>query len=462
MDYQLFVDGIDAMASVYSFDVLPDGSFGEIRMIAVNKGFEGLFRLNPNAPEFVPGMSYRYFFSDPNFEIFCYKCASTREPLYSYVNAHGSWLSGQYLPLHSDEENTFYCCYILKISKQMESDELAKRSSEIALEVLEMSIKLHKKQDFISAVAETAGDIRRICCSEKCSVVLVDRAKKECTFVNENGANENYLNGLAESMKCSPYDMAMRWENALRGSDCLLLDDLSVLKDRDPEWYSSLDEKEIRSIVLYAVRFNNELMGSIWAANFDVEKIMSIKEALELSTFFLGAIIANHQLLGRLEILGMYDVLTGVMNRNAMNKRVDQLNADKGALPAVMGVVFVDLNGLKNVNDSGGHDEGDKLLKRAVGLLKIVYDEYEIFRAGGDEFVIFCPGITEAELESRTAELRKLADDTDNVSFAVGTGVFTGDYNIINAMQIADERMYIDKQEYYRLNPEKRYRHGNG
>ncbi|WP_295156474.1 diguanylate cyclase domain-containing protein [uncultured Ruminococcus sp.] len=462
MDYQLFVDGIDAAASVYSFDVLPDGSFGEIRLMAVNKGFFGFFSLNPNAPEFVPGMPYRKFFHDPNFESFCYKCASKREPLYSYVNAHGAWLSGQYLPLYSEEEDTLYCCYILKISKQMESEELAKRSSEIAREVLEMSIKLHKNQDFISAVAETAGDIRRICCSERCSVVLVDRTNKECTFVNENGANESYLNGLAASMRCSPYDMAMRWEADLRGSDCLLLDDLSVLKDRDPEWYNSLDEKEIRSIVLYAVRFNNELMGFIWAANFDVEKIMSIKETLELSTFFLGAIIANHQLLGRLETLGMYDVLTGVMNRNAMNKRVDQLNADKGALPAVMGVVFADLNGLKTVNDSGGHDEGDKLLKRAAGLLKRAFDEYEIFRAGGDEFVIICQDITEDELASRTAELRRLAADTDNVSFAVGTGFFTGDYDVINAMQIADERMYIDKQEYYRLNPEKKRRHGSG
>ena len=114
MDLQKFVDGIEASATVLAFDVLPDGSFSEIRMMSANKGFRLFFAFNPNSPEFHSGIPVRQYFSDLNFERFCYECASTHQPLYSYVNAHGSWLSGQYLPIVSEKENTLYCCYILK------------------------------------------------------------------------------------------------------------------------------------------------------------------------------------------------------------------------------------------------------------------------------------------------------------------------------------------------------------
>lgn len=53
------------------------------------------------------------------------------------------------------------------------------------------------------------------------------------------------------------------------------------------------------------------------------------------------------------------------------------------------------------------------------------------------------------------AQLRALADSTEDVSFAVGTEFCSGDYDIRNAIQAADEKMYKDKQKYYLLHPEK-------
>jgi hypothetical protein len=60
-----------------------------------------------------------------------------------------------------------------------------------------------------------------------------------------------------------------------------------------------------------------------------------------------------------------------------------------------------------------------------------------------------------------TAQLRALADNTSDVSFAVGTVFCSGEYDVRNAMQMADERMYRDKEEYYRLHPEKDRRNRN-
>ena len=455
MDLQKFVEGMDTNASIFSFDRLPDGSFSELRIMAANNGFKAFFAMNPTAPKFEPGLPARAFFYDPNFEGFCYRSASEGKPLYSYVNAHGSWLSGIYIPVVSDKENTYNCCYILTISPELESEKMSKRPAEIANSVLDMNIKLNKERDFITSIAGAVSDIKEICSSQLCSVVLVDKSTKECTFINSEGKNNEYLKGISQSVNRTPYDMILAWEKDLAGSDCLLLDDLSVVKQRDPEWYASLVSNDISSIVLYAVKFNNQLVGFIWAANFDVDNLMKIKESLELSTFFIGAVIANHQLLGRLEAMSMSDTLTEVMNQNAMSMRTDGLEKGK---PKMLGVVFTDLNGLKDVNDRLGHTAGDRLLKRAASIIKTTFGDCEIYRAGGDEFVVLCPEMTAEELDRRTDELRSIMAQTQDVSFAIGAMHFTGDYDIRKALQDADERMYNDKQRYYEQNPDKKRR----
>ena len=99
MDFQSWITNIDGLAGVYAFDILPDGSFSEIRLMAVNKQNEGILFRRPDAPEFYPGIPYREYWSDVNFEDYVYRCASTGQPLYSYVNAHGFWLKGFYLPV---------------------------------------------------------------------------------------------------------------------------------------------------------------------------------------------------------------------------------------------------------------------------------------------------------------------------------------------------------------------------
>ena len=103
MDYQSWIEGINGLASLYSFDILDDGSFSEIRLMAVNSMNVGMLQMNPNAPEFYPGIPYRNYWMDLNFESFAYKCASTNQPLYSYVNARGVWLKGFYIPVRNTD-----------------------------------------------------------------------------------------------------------------------------------------------------------------------------------------------------------------------------------------------------------------------------------------------------------------------------------------------------------------------
>ena len=81
----------------------------------------------------------------------------------------------------------------------------------------------------------------------------------------------------------------------------------------------------------------------------------------------LGAI---HQLVNKLEDLSRTDILTGINNRYAMEKYLDEL-IDSRFLP--FGIVMMDLNGLKQINDENGHQKGDEYILRSVEAMKDVF-----------------------------------------------------------------------------------------
>lgn len=462
MDHQSWLEGIDGLASLYSFDILPDGSFSEIRLMGVNKQNEGMLHFSPDAPEFYPGIPYRNYWMDLNFERYVYKSGSEKKSLYSYVNARGFWLKGFYIPISNlgvpDEKDgvkTVYCLYILEYANDIETESMSQNSADVATAVTNISIKLHEMQDFYQAMAAAAKEIKDICGAKHCSIFTVDESRQKCRFINQDGSNPELLEKLAAEMDCTPYEVAMHWKEDLAMSDCLLLEDLGVIKERDPVWYDSLCRHGINNIILYEIRCKKALVGFLWAANIDTSKMMQIKKKLELSTFLLGAVIQNHQLISQLEERSTIDGLTQVNNRNAMNERVERLVSGEDKLPEVMGIAFVDVNGLKAMNDSCGHIAGDRMLSKTASLLKLAFGDYEIYRAGGDEFVISCPDITKEKLDEQIEQLRLLTERTPDISFAVGTVHVTGGYDIHKAMQTADERMYADKKEYYRLHPDK-------
>lgn len=467
MDLQALVNKFKIIAGVYAFDILPDGSYSEIRIMAINDLNNMMFNVYPDAPKFYPGVPLRRYFTEINLENFIYKSAVNNEPLYSYVNAFGMWIKGFYLPLDEDgnivsekgEPNTSprtaYCLYMTTRSEHAETDYMTQRSNEVSSSIMQLSVKLNKVQDFEDAMAVGIGELKSICNAKHCALFTIDKSKKQCKLYNENGEQPQRLEEITTEMGRTAYETALAWENDLEGSDCLLLEDLSVIEKRDPVWYNSMVSHGISNMLLTAIHYDHKLVGFIWATDFDTEKTMVIKEILELTTFMLAASIAHHHLVSRLEAMSKTDNLTQLLNRNAMNDRVDKLMSGEETLPAIMGVAYADLNGLKTVNDKEGHEAGDKLLTRAAALLKLAFGDYEIYRAGGDEFVVFCPNIAEYKLVQLVRQLRSLADSTPDVSFAVGTAYVTGDYDICKAMQTADESMYKDKQEYYRHHPEK-------
>ena len=124
------------------------------------------------------------------------------------------------------------------------------------------------------------------------------------------------------------YEHARTWEDTIAGSNCLVIkseQDMEVVKERNPVWQESLAQFGVETIVLFPIKFQNELLGYMWATNFAPENAGRIKETLELTTYVLGLEISSHLLMDKLRVLSSRDMLTGLLNRNEMNNRVDSL-----------------------------------------------------------------------------------------------------------------------------------------
>jgi diguanylate cyclase (GGDEF)-like protein len=229
---------------------------------------------------------------------------------------------------------------------------------------------------------------------------------------------------------------------------------MEYIRERNPVWYRSLMDARVQSIVIFPLKGGDEqLLGYIWATNFDTVDTLHIKETLELSTYFIASEIASYILLTRLRELSSMAMLTGIMNRNEMNNRIDELREGREAVER-LGIVFVDLNGLKRVNDQYGHVAGDRMLKESAAVLRQVFAGDEIYRAGGDEFMIITRGAEEEELRERCEEIKRKAAGYKHVDFAAGYCVVSDSRKIRSALKTADERMYRDKENYYQDHPE--------
>ncbi len=458
MDFDKILSHYKAKACVMSVELYPDGSYGNIRVVAGNKAHREEMESTQGRP-FVPDCPYEFCFpKNQNFEDHCFRCVQSGKPLHAYVNLYmmGLWLNMFLMPLDSDRENVGYCVYCYDVAPKADSSAMADLSGDTASNVLKACIKLRGAENVKQTFQEVVEDIRKSCESDQCCILLTDAENRECSIFAES---------TREGLKVQPmsryvegfYAIAETWPETLAGSTCIIVKDereMEKLRLTNPIWGSMLDLSGVKTIMLFPLRHGGELLGYLWTVNFNVDNTLIIKETLEVTTFLIASEISSYLLLNKLQTLSTIDSLTGVKNRNVMNNRIDQIVAGRKLTPDA--VVFADLNGLKRTNDEQGHISGDKVLRSAAEILQYVFPEEDVYRAGGDEFMLLVSNISEDELNTRIAKIRTMAKLSENVYFSIG--VCCGDPDIRRAMHIADERMYVDKKSFYIEHPELKYR----
>lgn len=467
MDFEKIVKFTGAMTCVISIEKLPEGKYGKIRIVAGNDAYiesleHPMDQMHMKNSGFVPNMEYTDLMeTDLNFEHAVYQAAINKKLVHNYVkpDRHDVWLNMAFMPIMYEEGNLYFCTYTMEIDLTPDTATLANVSGDIAASVLETCVIFRSGHSFEEAMTEVVQKIREMCRAEKCVVLLMNNEEQSCRVLGESLSPDTKLSPLGDYADGGFYQMARTWESTIDGSNCLMIvteNDKEFVKEKNLPWYESLIVRGIQTVVIMPLEANGKILGYIWVDNFNPDYSERIKETLEITTFILSSETANYLLLNRLETLGCRDMLTGVLNRNEMNNVVGRLASEEEGKGDSLGVIFADLNGLKVINDTAGHTAGDNIIKNAAKILSDVFEDNQVFRAGGDEFSIILLNTSEEEVAKKVEQVRKMSEDYDGISFALGSCVVERHKDIRVALRKADEQMYLDKKKYYEAHPEMR------
>lgn len=156
--------------------------------------------------------------------------------------------------------------------------------------------------------------------------------------------------------------------------------------------------------------------------------------------------------LADVKIMANIDGLTGVKNKNAYNEEEKKINSMiKENKNLEFAVTVFDVNNLKKINDTEGHQAGDEYIKDACHLICRTFKHSPVFRIGGDEFVVVSQGEDYKNIDQLISFMQKQNSNACKISglvVACGMARYENDDSLASVFKRADKIMYDNKNHY--------------
>ena len=324
MDFQAFVNTVSQPCAVLSVEKAPDGTWGEIRIVCANPIYKETM-----GPLYYDNMLYHELVpKDLKFEDFCFRAAVGGQRMHAYVDtpALGCWTDQLMIPLASDRPDLGYCQFMFEFTKHPESQRMADVSIETASAVIRACIALMRPAEFEENVRDVLEELLDYAEAYACRIMLVDHEKRQAINFCEQVRQGALVHPLDSRLDGTlSYEIVRSWEDMIGVSNAVIVksdEELDELETRNPAWVESMRMYGINSLVLIPLRRGKVIIGYLYVVNSNTERVVEIKELVELLSFFLGAEIANFQLMEQLSEMSRVDALTGLNNRFAMLQRV--------------------------------------------------------------------------------------------------------------------------------------------
>lgn len=204
------------------------------------------------------------------------------------------------------------------------------------------------------------------------------------------------------------------------------------------------------------VQLDENLLGAVIIKNADSDKLKNLTACFKTIINLMASALHNRVMHAEITNYSNLDPLTKLKNRKCLITDITSLSVAKR-----LGVIFINVNGLKQINNSSGIDKGDTILKKTASLLKQLLHQSEyIYRLGGDEFIGIYPDIDEHEFILLSDMIKAFMSSDKGFSASVGTSWISSGMTIQNAINNAESDMYTEKKKYYRIskNENERYR----
>ena len=218
-------------------------------------------------------------------------------------------------------------------------------------------------------------------------------------------------------------------------------------------------EYKIGSIAIAPITLDGEIVGSFNQADKNISRFepgidTSLLEQLAVKVSLCLSNVAAHE---QLKFLAFHDALTGLLNRGAMERGLEREFQRSKRYRIDLTILFLDLDDLKYINDTFGHDNGDMALCHTANCLSSLKRDSDIVaRFAGDEFVIILPSTNKNQAENFICRVKqKLANEplsANNTTFYVKLSyglscVFEkGMDSAALLLKAADKRLYQAKQ----------------
>lgn len=336
-----------------------------------------------------------------------------------------------------------YCgFYITKVRR------ISKKSNELTedLNVSNTLIQCVRKLSNDLYKESTIDEILQIICefyqAERCYVLDLDMDNKKANGIYEYGKRhddihiENMVRLCLEHM-----DLVNQF---FENQKSYYIEDVTREIPSTSPIYSSFIQQKIQSIIVVPFMDNQKIKG-VFAVDNPKQNYYQ-KDFLESLCFFIKTAMEREKEKTKLKNLSYVDSLTYAQNRNHFNEYIEQ-NRNKELHS--LGVIYLDLNGLKEINDKMGHIAGDTLIISASYALQEIFLDNS-YRVGGDEFVVIEQDVSELLFFDQYAKLLKRMKELE-ISVATGCVWKETCPNLSETLQEADQKMYEDKKRYYSL-----------
>lgn len=164
-------------------------------------------------------------------------------------------------------------------------------------------------------------------------------------------------------------------------------------------------------------------------------------------TYTINIRVSRFGMEKKIRLMAEYDQLTGLRNRNSYEFTLKKTAALESE---TIYCVYIDVNGLHEMNNTKGHEAGDRMLQYVAKSIICFFDRDDTYRVGGDEFVVIGSNMTYEKVEEL---LEKVKEHIEAEDYHVAVGVAYGrkeEIDISKLIKIAETKMYEDKDAFYK------------
>ena len=235
-------------------------------------------------------------------------------------------------------------------------------------------------------------------------------------------------------------EMVESWIDSFRKKGLFYIPDIEM--EQGQPYYETLKMQDITRLLAVPLNSDGKIIGFLGVDNprlhYEDHTLLSSIQ------YFLTDSLKAKEHKEKLRYMSYRDMLTTLYNRN---KYIQMLESVQEETITRTGVAYIDINGLKQVNDLYGHEAGDRLIINTARSILAVLPE-NAYRVGGDEFVLICPDMDEKIFREKVQDICD-SIEAKKISVSVGVVWEESSSELETMLRRADDLMYVEKKKYY-------------